>query len=121
MEAKYEIGVRPQPKYLGQHDGRYAFSYEITITNHSQQAVQLLNRHWIITHGNGGVEEVKGEGVVGEQPRLTPGQSHTYSSGAMIPTPSGSMKGSYEFVTDSGERFHAEIPEFVLAAPEALH
>ena len=110
MDAKYEVGVRPQPTYLGQHEGRYAFSYEITITNHSDEPVKLLNRHWIITHGNGGVEEVKGEGVVGEQPRLTPGQSHTYSSGAMIPTASGSMKGSYEFETDSGERFLAENP-----------
>ncbi|HKJ18445.1 MAG TPA: Co2+/Mg2+ efflux protein ApaG [Xanthomonadales bacterium] len=116
-----DVEVKPHPTYLGQHEGRYAFAYRITITNHSAETVKLLNRHWIITHGDGGVEEVKGEGVVGEQPRLTPGESHTYSSGAMIPTPSGSMKGSYEFITDSGDMFQAEIPEFVLAAPESLH
>lgn len=121
MDASFEVEVRPQPTYLGQHEGRFAFAYRITITNRSSEPVQLLNRHWVITHANGGIEEVRGEGVVGEQPRLTPGQSHTYSSGAMIPTSSGSMKGSYEFVTDSGKRFQAEIPEFVLAAPEALH
>ena len=116
-----DIEIKPRPTYLGQHDGRYAFAYHITITNRSTEPVKLLNRHWIITHSDGAIEEVRGEGVVGEQPRLTPGQSHSYSSGAMIPTASGSMKGSYEFVTDSGTRFEAEIPEFVLAAPEALH
>jgi ApaG protein len=116
-----EVEIKPHPTYLGEHEGRYAFAYRITITNHSEEPVRLLNRHWIITHADGSVEEVRGEGVVGEKPRLTPGQSHTYSSGAMIPTPSGSMKGSYEFVTDSGAMFRAEIPEFVLAAPEALH
>lgn len=116
-----EVEIRPQPTYLGQHEGKYAFAYQITITNRGDEPVQLLNRHWIITHADGGIEEVKGEGVVGEKPRLSPGQSHTYSSGAMIPTPSGSMKGSYEFVTDSGSTFKAEIPEFVLASPESLH
>jgi ApaG protein len=116
-----EVEIRPQPTYLGMHEGHYAFAYRITITNRSDVPVRLLNRHWIITHADGNIEEVRGEGVVGEQPRLTPGQSHTYSSGAMIPTSSGSMKGSYGFQTDGGESFRAEIPEFVLAAPEALH
>lgn len=116
-----DVEIRPQPTYLGQHEGKYAFAYRITITNHSDEPVKLLNRHWVITHADGRTEEVRGEGVVGEQPRLTPGQSHIYSSGAMIPTPSGSMKGSYEFVTDSGSTFRAEIPEFVLASPESLH
>lgn len=115
------VEIQPHPTYLGRHEGHYAFAYRITIINRSDVPVQLLNRHWIITHADGRIEEVRGEGVVGEKPRLVPGQSHTYSSGAMIPTPSGSMKGSYEFVTDSGEMFRAEIPEFVLAAPEALH
>ncbi len=116
-----DVEIRPQPTYLGQHEGKYAFAYRITIINRSEEPVKLLNRHWVITHADGRTEEVRGEGVVGEQPRLTPGQSHTYSSGAMIPTPSGSMKGSYEFVTDSGATFRAEIPEFVLASPESLH
>lgn len=116
-----QVEIKPQPTYLGQHEGKYAFAYSITIINHSEEPVKLLSRHWVITHADGRTEEVRGEGVVGEQPRLSPGQSHTYSSGAMIPTPSGSMKGSYEFVTDSGATFRAEIPEFVLAAPESLH
>jgi ApaG protein len=117
----YNIEISPRPDYLGRHDGQYAFSYEITITNNSEVPVKLLNRHWIITHGDGRIEEVQGEGVVGEKPRLEPGQSYTYSSGAMIPTSTGSMSGSYEFITDARETFRAAIPEFVLAAPESLH
>ena len=115
------IEISPQPKYLGRQNDQYAFGYEITITNRMEIPVQLLNRHWIITHGNGYIQEVRGQGVVGEQPRLEPGQSFTYSSGALIPTPNGSMAGSYEFVTDGGDSIQANIPEFVLAAPESLH
>jgi ApaG protein len=115
------IEIHPNPEYLGRQSSHYAFGYEITITNRMDIPVQLLNRHWIITHGNGSIEEVKGDGVVGEKPRLEPGQSFTYNSGALIPTPSGSMSGSYGFVTDSGETFRASIPEFVLASPESLH
>lgn len=117
----HTIEISPNPEYLGRQNNQYAFAYEITITNRMDYAVKLLNRHWIITHGNGFIEEVRGEGVVGEQPRLEPGQSFTYTSGALIPTPSGSMSGSYEFITDSGKIFRATIPEFVLAAPESLH
>ena len=115
------IEISPSPQYLGRQNAQYAFGYEITITNRMTVPVKLLNRHWIITHGNGYIEEVRGEGVVGEKPRLEPGQSFTYNSGALIPTPNGSMSGSYEFVTDLGESFEAAIPEFVLAAPESLH
>lgn len=115
------IEVSPQPEFLGRQNEQYAFGYEITITNRMDVPVRLLNRHWIITHGDGYIQEVKGEGVVGEQPRLEPGQSFSYSSGALIPTPIGSMAGSYEFVTDSGKSIQAKIPEFVLAAPESLH
>lgn len=115
------IDITPRPAYLGRQAEHYAFGYEITITNRCAMPVRLLNRHWIITHGNGFIEEVHGEGVVGEKPRLEPGQSYTYNSGALIPTPTGSMSGCYEFVTDSGESFNAPIPEFVLAAPESLH
>lgn len=115
------VEVSPRPSFLGQQQGHYAFAYEITITNHMDVPVQLLNRHWIITHGNGHIEEVYGEGVVGKQPRLEPGQSFTYQSGALIPTRNGSMAGSYEFTRDDGERFCVNIPEFVLAAPESLH
>jgi ApaG protein len=115
------VEVLPRPEYMGRQNGQYAFAYHITVTNRGQEAVRLLNRHWIITHGDGHIEEVKGEGVVGQQPRLEPGQQFTYTSGALIPTPSGSMAGNYEFVTDSGQSFLAPIPEFVLAAPESLH
>lgn len=115
------VEVLPRPSYLGHQGDQYAFAYEITITNRMDKPVQLLNRHWIITHGDGRIEEVFGEGVVGEQPRLRPGQSFTYASGAIIPTRSGSMSGSYEFTTDDGELFKVTIPEFVLAAPESLH
>lgn len=117
----HKIAISPQPAYLGQQREQHAFAYEITITNHADQAVRLLNRHWIITHADGQVEQVQGEGVVGQTPRLEPGQSFTYSSGALIPTRTGSMSGSYEFSTDAGERFRVPIPEFVLAAPESLH
>lgn len=116
-----QVDISPQPQYLGEQQGSFAFAYEITITNHTLEAVRLLNRHWIITHGNGRIEEVYGEGVVGLTPRLEPGQSFTYSSGALIPTRNGSMAGSYEFTTDGGQRFKVDIPEFVLAAPESLH
>ncbi|HLF29596.1 MAG TPA: Co2+/Mg2+ efflux protein ApaG [Xanthomonadales bacterium] len=115
------VKISPQPSYLGKQRDQYAFAYEITITNQDDMPVQLLNRHWIITHGNGYIEEVQGAGVVGQQPRLEPGQSFTYSSGALIPTRIGSMSGSYEFTTDEGQHFHVPIPEFVLAAPESLH
>ena len=116
-----DIQIRPQPRFLGRQDEQYAFAYEITIINQGNRAARLLNRHWIITHGNGFVEEVKGEGVVGEQPRLEPGQSFVYTSGALIPTSTGSMAGSYEFEFHNGARFRVTIPEFVLAAPESLH
>jgi ApaG protein len=115
------IEIFPVPEYLGRQNTQYAFGYEITITNRMDIPVKLLNRHWIITHGNGFIQEVRGEGVVGEKPRLEPGQSFTYNSGALIPTANGSMSGSYEFVTDGGAKIRATIPEFVLAAPESLH
>ena len=117
----YSIEIFPNPEYLGRQDDQYAFAYEITITNRMDIPVKLLNRHWIITHGNGYIQDVRGEGVVGEKPRLEPGQSFTYTSGTLIPTPNGSMSGSYEFITDNGKSFRATIPEFVLAAPESLH
>jgi ApaG protein len=117
----HAIEIFPKPEYLGRQNDLYAFAYEISITNRMDFAVKLLNRHWIITHGNGYIEEVRGEGVVGEKPRLEPGQSFTYASGALIPTPNGSMSGNYEFTTDNGKIIRAVIPEFVLAAPESLH
>jgi ApaG protein len=98
-------------------EGRFVFSYTITIRNEGPQAARLLTRHWIITDANGKVQEVRGDGVVGEQPHLKPGQGFRYSSGAMIETPVGAMQGSYQMVADDGERFDAPIAPFRLAMP----
>jgi len=122
MNVNIPVHVVAQPEFLGQHDEKFAFAYTIYITNHSDQSITLRNRHWIITHADGTVEEVIGEGVIGEMPELAPGASYNYTSGALIPTPVGSMKGSYGFVTSDGQSFRAEIPEFTLHAPDTpLH
>lgn len=102
-------------------EGRFVFSYTITILNEGTVAAKLLTRHWIITDANGKVQEVRGEGVVGEQPHLQPGQGFRYSSGAVIETPVGAMQGSYHMVTDDGSSFDAEISPFRLAKPGLLH
>ncbi len=122
MSTKIPVEVVAQPEFLGQHEDKFAFAYTINITNRSDQNITLKNRHWIITHADGSIEEVIGEGVVGKTPRLAPGKSYSYTSGALIPTPVGSMRGSYGFVTDDGHSFRAEIPEFTLHTPDApLH
>ncbi len=100
---------------------RYVFSYTITIRNEGSEPAQLLSRHWIITDANGSIQEVKGEGVVGEQPYLNPGEGFQYTSGTMIATPVGSMQGTYHMLSDNGEMFEAEIPSFTLAIPRTLH
>jgi len=102
-------------------DGRFVFSYTITIRNEGSTPARLLTRHWIITDANGKVQEVRGDGVVGEQPYLKPGQGFRYSSGAVIETPVGAMQGSYQMVADDGEQFDAPIPPFRLAIPGVLH
>jgi ApaG protein len=109
------------PQFLGQHDEKFAFAYTIHITNQGEIPITLRNRHWIITHGDGSQEEVIGEGVIGETPELKPGASYSYTSGALIPTRVGSMKGSYGFVTPAGESFRTDIPEFALHAPDSLN
>src|SRR6202046_2518821 len=96
---------------------RYVFSYTITIRNEGLVSARLLTRHWIITDANGKVQEVRGDGVVGEQPHLKPGQGFRYSSGAVLETPVGVMQGSYQMVTDEGTRFDAPIAAFRLAMP----
>jgi len=122
MNPNIPVHVVAQPEFIGQHDEKFAFSYTIYITNRSDQTITLRNRHWIITHGDGSVEEVIGEGVIGQTPELAPGASYSYTSGALIPTPVGSMKGSYGFVTNDGQSFRAEIPEFTLHDPDTpLH
>jgi ApaG protein len=100
---------------------RYVFAYTITIRNTGSLPTRLVNRHWIITDANGKVQEVQGEGVVGEQPHILPGQQHRYSSGAVIETPVGTMEGSYGMRADDGAQFRAEIPRFRLAVPGVLH
>jgi len=124
-ERLFDIQVRVETDYLdNQSDpaaNRYVFSYTITIENEGREAVQLLNRHWLITDADGKVEEVKGRGVVGEQPHLKPGERFRYTSGTVIATPVGYMQGSYEMVGDDGTRFDAEIPPFSLAMPNKLH
>ncbi|MCG5499944.1 Co2+/Mg2+ efflux protein ApaG [Ectothiorhodospira lacustris] len=101
--------------------GRFVFAYTITLRNLGTQGAKLLNRHWIIHDSNGKVQEVRGEGVVGEQPHLNPGQGFQYTSGAMIETPVGTMHGTYRMVADDGTRFEAVIPTFTLSVPRVLH
>jgi ApaG protein len=100
---------------------RYVFSYTITIRNEGGGAARLLRRHWIITDADGKVQEVRGDGVVGEQPHIGPGEGFRYSSGAVLETPVGTMQGSYQMETDTGERFDAPIAPFRLAVPGLLH
>ena len=100
---------------------RYVFSYTITIRNEGGLPAKLLSRHWLITDANGNVQEVKGEGVVGEQPHIRPGEGFQYTSGAMIATPVGSMRGSYQMLSDDGSEFDARIPTFTLSVPRMLN
>jgi ApaG protein len=100
---------------------RFVFAYTITIRNRGAMPAKLLTRHWIITDANGKVQEVRGEGVVGEQPHLKPGQGFRYTSGAVLETPVGSMHGSYQMLADDGVRFDAKIPAFTLAIPGTIH
>jgi ApaG protein len=124
-DPKHSIDVQTRVTYLqDQSDveqNRYVFAYTITITNNGTAAAQLISRHWIITDSNNLVQEVRGEGVVGEQPRLKPGESFSYTSGAAIATSAGTMRGSYQMVADDGDEFDATIPEFALVMPGTLH
>ena len=101
-------------------EGHFAFAYRVTIANKGTARVQLRRRHWIITDGNGEVREVEGPGVVGVQPVLDAGQQHTYTSGAVLPTPYGTMEGTYEMHEGSGRVFKAQIPRFRLQVPGVL-
>jgi ApaG protein len=102
-------------------DDRYVFAYTITISNKGEEPATLLSRHWIITDANGKVQEVSGDGVVGEQPHLNPGERFRYSSGAVLETPVGAMQGLYRMQTDRGQSFDAPIQPFTLAVPGLLH
>ena len=122
---KYRIEIKPVPQFIPEQsdpdDSRYVFAYTITIRNLGELPAQLIARHWIITDANNEVQEVRGLGVVGNQPLLKPGESFEYSSGCSLTTPVGTMKGTYQMVGEDGTRFEAEIPEFVLAIPRVLH
>ncbi|HZR80169.1 MAG TPA: Co2+/Mg2+ efflux protein ApaG [Candidatus Binatia bacterium] len=118
------IRVTVECTYLPEHsspeDDRYAFAYFVTIANEGSTRVQLRRRHWIITDGNGKVEEVEGPGVVGEQPVLDQGDVHRYTSGAVLTTPVGTMEGTYEMHESGGRIFHAQIPRFSLRMPGVM-
>lgn len=121
----YNIKVAAQAFYLEEqsdpeHD-RYVFAYTVLIQNQGGIAAKLLNRHWIITDANGKIEEVRGEGVVGEQPYLRPGEGFQYTSGTILETSVGSMRGNYQMLADDGVTFEADIPPFVLSIPRTLH
>lgn len=121
----HRIRVEVETAYLDEQsepgEQRFVFAYTITIRNEGEVPARLLTRHWIITDANGKVQEVRGEGVVGEQPYLQPGQGFRYSSGAVLETPVGSMQGSYQMLADDGLHFDAPIPAFRLAVPGLLH
>ncbi|MFZ9038401.1 MAG: Co2+/Mg2+ efflux protein ApaG [Gammaproteobacteria bacterium] len=115
VETRYiEDQSNPEQNY-------YVFAYTITIQNKGKQAAKLLTRHWVITDSNQKVQEVRGDGVVGEQPLLKPGEQFVYTSGTMLETAVGTMKGSYQMLADDGSHFDAEIDEFVLSTPRVLH
>ena len=124
-DKRYEITVRPLAQYVPEQSddkaGRYVFAYTITIRNTGSATAQLISRHWIITDAQGLVQEVRGLGVVGQQPVLRPGEQHEYSSGTAIATPVGTMRGSYQMVAEDGAQFDAPIPEFTLSMPRVLH
>jgi len=124
-DDKYHIDIAVRVNYLVEQsdeaNNRFVFSYTITITNTGSVSAKLLSRHWIITDANQHVQEVRGEGVVGEQPELKPRQSFEYTSGTAIATQVGTMVGSYQMLAEDGTRFEAPIPRFVLSVPRVLH
>ena len=124
-DTKHSIAISARVQFIpGESDAakrRYVFAYTITIRNTGTVAAQLVSRHWIITDADDEVQEVKGAGVVGEQPMLKPGESFEYTSGTAIATPVGTMRGSYHMVAADGVEFDAPIPEFALAMPRVLH
>ena len=125
MATDYDIRVDVATQFVDKQSDpgadRYVFAYTITIRNQGVVPAKLLTRHWVITDANGKVQEVRGDGVVGEQPHLEPGQGFRYTSGTVLETPVGSMQGSYQMVADDGHKFDAPIAPFRLAVPGLLH
>lgn len=124
-DPRYQIDVSVVSHYLPEQSqpeqNRFAFSYTVTISNNGQVPAKLLSRHWIITNGDGRVQEVRGAGVIGLQPLITPGHRHTYSSGTVMSSRVGTMQGSYQMLAEDGKRFDALIAPFRLAVPGSLH
>lgn len=124
-DQKFDICIRVVTNYIDEQSepasGRYVFAYTITIANNGEIPARLISRHWIITDANGKVQEVTGDGVVGEQPHLNPGEEFRYSSGAVLETPVGAMQGLYRMEADNGVNFDAPIAPFTLAVPGVLH
>ena len=122
---QHSVVVQTQVNYLpDQSDeagNRFVFSYTITITNLGHSSAKLISRHWIITDANNHVQEVRGQGVVGEQPLLKPSQSFEYTSGTVLTTQVGTMRGSYQMLAEDGAQFEVDIPQFVLSVPRVLH
>lgn len=123
--STHAIAVSALPRFIADQSDpdseRYVFAYTITLENTGAVAAQLISRHWFITDGNANVQEVRGLGVVGEQPWLRPGEKYEYTSGCQLDTPVGVMHGSYQMVAEDGTAFEAEIPAFTLAMPRVLH
>ena len=121
----HAIKVKVQSRFLPEQskpeDGRFVFAYTIRIHNSGNVPARLISRHWLITDDNGKVQEVRGEGVVGEQPWLRPGEDFEYTSGAVLETPIGTMQGSYQMLADDGTEFDADIAPFTLSIPRTLH
>ena len=124
-EVPKDIDISVNTQYLQDQsdpdNNRFVFAYTVGIENKGEKPVQLLSRHWIITDDNDKVEEVRGTGVVGQQPLIAPGQVFHYTSGAILTTGFGTMQGSYEMVSEDGEKFAAEVPAFLLSRPLTVH
>jgi ApaG protein len=122
---RYEITVAPKVTFLSEQSdpdkNHFVFAYTITVTNTGEVTAQLVSRHWIITDADHRVQEVKGQGVVGKQPVLRPGESFEYTSGTSLPTAVGTMRGSYHMVAEDGAAFEVPIPSFTLSIPRTLH
>ena len=123
--GKYDITVAVKSAYLADQSdpsrNKFVFAYTITITNTGAVSAQLISRHWIITDSEHQVQEVKGPGVVGQQPKLQPGESFEYTSGTSLPTAVGTMRGTYQMIAEDGRNFDADIPLFTLSVPRVLH
>lgn len=124
-DSRYNIDVSVVTRYLPEQSqpeqNRFAFAYTVTVSNNGELPAKLISRHWVITDGDGRVQEVRGAGVIGQQPLIEAGASHTYSSGTVMTTRVGTMQGSYQMLAEDGKRFDASIAPFRLAVPGALH